>query len=80
MFVSHRYLKHVFPKAEETIILDILEQSDNNVLKASEKLLELGYEKKNTQNNSKTPPPKKEEDPVLYFFKMSDKLLKCLQF
>ncbi|XP_076388131.1 uncharacterized protein LOC100875873 isoform X2 [Megachile rotundata] len=42
-----RYLKNVFPKVEETMLLDILEQSDNNVQKASEKLIDLGYEKRN---------------------------------
>ncbi|XP_033340788.1 uncharacterized protein LOC117228870 isoform X1 [Megalopta genalis] len=42
-----RYLKNIFPKVEETMLLDILEQSDNNVQKASEKLIDLGYEKRN---------------------------------
>ncbi|CAL7945773.1 unnamed protein product [Xylocopa violacea] len=42
-----RYLKNVFPKVEETMLLDILEQSENNVQKASEKLIDLGYEKRN---------------------------------
>ncbi|XP_011055826.1 PREDICTED: uncharacterized protein LOC105146896 isoform X3 [Acromyrmex echinatior] len=42
-----KYLKNVFPKVDETILLDVLEQSDNNVQKASEKLIELGYEKRN---------------------------------
>ncbi|XP_031773529.1 uncharacterized protein LOC100865708 isoform X3 [Apis florea] len=42
-----KYLKNVFPKVEETMLLDILEQSDNNVQKASEKLIDLGYEKRN---------------------------------
>ncbi|XP_015179430.1 PREDICTED: uncharacterized protein LOC107067974 isoform X2 [Polistes dominula] len=42
-----RYLKNVFPKVDETMLLDILEQSENNVQKASEKLIDLGYEKRN---------------------------------
>ncbi|CAL7945777.1 unnamed protein product [Xylocopa violacea] len=42
-----KYLKNVFPKVEETMLLDILEQSENNVQKASEKLIDLGYEKRN---------------------------------
>ncbi|XP_076668949.1 uncharacterized protein LOC143369201 isoform X4 [Andrena cerasifolii] len=42
-----KYLKNIFPKVEETMLLDILEQSDNNVQKASEKLIDLGYEKRN---------------------------------
>lgn len=41
-----RYLKSLFQKAEETFILDILAGSDNNVQKASEKLLKMGYEKR----------------------------------
>lgn len=45
--IIDRYLKNVFPKVEETMLLDILEQSDNNVQKASEKLIDLGYEKRN---------------------------------
>ncbi|XP_046736374.1 uncharacterized protein LOC124405488 isoform X2 [Diprion similis] len=49
-----RYLKNVFPKADETILLDILEQSDNNVQKASEKLIELGYEKRSPTGPSKS--------------------------
>lgn len=34
------------PKAEETIILDILAMTENNIQKASEKLTEMGYDKK----------------------------------
>ncbi|XP_012281917.2 uncharacterized protein LOC105700556 isoform X4 [Orussus abietinus] len=57
-----RYLKNVFPKVDETILLDILEQSDNNVQKASEKLIELGYEKRNPTAPSRTLARKKEEE------------------
>ncbi|KAK2587068.1 hypothetical protein KPH14_011017 [Odynerus spinipes] len=69
-----KYLKNVFPKVDETMLLDILEQSENNVQKASEKLIDLGYEKRNLtapnklkkkdkdQNQSErsvpTPPPR----------------------
>ncbi|XP_046467738.1 uncharacterized protein [Neodiprion pinetum] len=56
-----KYLKNVFPKADETILLDILEQSDNNVQKASEKLIELGYEKRSPTGPSK-PSLKKQTD------------------
>ncbi|XP_074099812.1 uncharacterized protein LOC141527936 isoform X2 [Cotesia typhae] len=49
-----KYLKNVFPKVDETLLLDILEQSDNNVQKASEKLIEQGYEKKNPTGPSKS--------------------------
>ncbi|XP_023290347.1 uncharacterized protein LOC105700556 isoform X2 [Orussus abietinus] len=57
-----KYLKNVFPKVDETILLDILEQSDNNVQKASEKLIELGYEKRNPTAPSRTLARKKEEE------------------
>ncbi|XP_026482859.1 uncharacterized protein LOC113391108 [Ctenocephalides felis] len=43
-----RYLKSIFPKADETLLLDILAGSDNNVQGASLKLLGLGYEKQVT--------------------------------
>lgn len=36
----------MFPKAEETIILDVLAMVENNVQKASEQLITMGYEKK----------------------------------
>ncbi|CAG2058179.1 unnamed protein product [Timema podura] len=56
-----RYLKSVFPKADETLLLDILANADNNVQKATEKLQVMGFEKRDT------PPPrltlrKKEEE------------------
>ncbi|XP_050447830.1 uncharacterized protein LOC126849731 isoform X6 [Cataglyphis hispanica] len=57
-----KYLKSIFPKVDETILLDILEQSDNNVQKASEKLIDLGYEKRNTTFPVKTVAKKKEEE------------------
>lgn len=43
-----RYLKSIYPKAEETLLLDILANADNNVQKASEKLGSMGYEKRDT--------------------------------
>lgn len=46
---SHfRYLKSIYPKAEEMLLLDILANADNNVQKASEKLTLMGYEKRDT--------------------------------
>ncbi|XP_058463825.1 uncharacterized protein LOC131438055 isoform X6 [Malaya genurostris] len=44
-----RYLKSFFPKAEETLILDILANADNNVQTASQALIKLGYEKREQQ-------------------------------
>lgn len=60
----YRYLKSVFPKVEETLLLDVLATEDNNVMKAAEKLKALGFEKRDT------PPPrltlrKKEEEEAL---------------
>lgn len=39
-------MKSIFPKAEETIILDILANNDNNIQKASDALKQMGFEKK----------------------------------
>lgn len=58
----YRYLKNVFPKVDETILLDVLEQSDNNVQKASEKLIDLGYEKRNPTVPARALTKKKEEE------------------
>lgn len=41
-------MKSIYPKAEETLLLDILANADNNVQKASEKLNTMGYEKRDT--------------------------------
>ena len=45
-----KYLKGIFPAAEETFLLDVLQSCENNVQKASEKLTMKGF--------SRTPPPK----------------------
>lgn len=47
-----RYLKSVFPVVEETILLDTLSSSDNNVTQATETLLNMGFDKR------ATPPPR----------------------
>lgn len=47
-YYNPRYLKSIFPKAEETLILDALCNCDNNVQQASEQLIECGFEKKDT--------------------------------
>lgn len=57
----------MFPKVDETILLDILEQSDNNVQKASEKLIDLGYEKRNPTLSAKALAKKREEEQVMNF-------------
>lgn len=43
-----RYLKSIHPKADEEVLLDILATTENNVQKASEKLSNMGYEKRDT--------------------------------
>ncbi|XP_030372227.1 putative mediator of RNA polymerase II transcription subunit 26 isoform X2 [Scaptodrosophila lebanonensis] len=44
-----RYMKNIFPKADEMLLLDILANADNNVQFASEKLISLGYAKRDVQ-------------------------------
>lgn len=46
--IAFRYLKSIYPKAEEEILLDILANADNNVQIASQKLTNMGYEKRDT--------------------------------
>nr|XP_036220575.1 uncharacterized protein LOC106627441 isoform X9 [Bactrocera oleae] len=41
-----KYLKTIFPKADEMVLLDILASSENNVQTASEKLISMGYTKR----------------------------------
>ncbi|XP_053953911.1 uncharacterized protein LOC128860410 isoform X2 [Anastrepha ludens] len=41
-----KYMKTIFPKADEMVLLDILASSDNNVQTASEKLISMGYTKR----------------------------------
>ncbi|XP_075229699.1 uncharacterized protein LOC142329190 [Lycorma delicatula] len=47
-----RYLKSVFPVVEETLLLDTLCNADNNVHRATERLLLMGFDKRDT------PPPR----------------------
>ncbi|OXU24745.1 hypothetical protein TSAR_000074 [Trichomalopsis sarcophagae] len=61
-----RYLKNVFPKVDEYTLLDTLEQCDNNVQKATDKLLELGYEKRSPTAPSRASIKKKEEDEKMH--------------
>lgn len=44
----HRYLKSVFPTVEEYLLLDVLTNNDNNVQKAADKLVKMGYVKRDT--------------------------------
>ena len=50
--VHLRYLKSVFPTVEEYLLLDILSNSDNNVQKAADKLVKMGYVKRDTPSKT----------------------------
>ena len=55
---NFRYLKSVYPKAEETFLLDLLSSNDDNVQMASSELDSLGYTKKETHFGPRgTPKP-----------------------
>lgn len=54
-----RYVKGLFPKAEETIILDILANCDNNLKNASEQLISMGYQKRDMVTANKIASKKK---------------------
>lgn len=43
-----RYLKSVFPTVEEYLLLDVLSNSDNNVQKGADRLVKMGYVKRDT--------------------------------
>lgn len=44
--LDFRYLKSVFPTVEEYLLLDVLSNSDNNVQKATDRLVKMGYVKR----------------------------------
>lgn len=50
----------MFPKAEETVILDVLANVDNNVQKASDRLITMGYQKRDVVAANKVALRKKE--------------------
>jgi uncharacterized membrane-anchored protein YhcB (DUF1043 family) len=41
-----RYMKSIFPQAEETVILEVLYSNENNIQKASEILIDMGFNRK----------------------------------
>lgn len=63
-------MKSIFPKADETMILDILSSNDNNIQKASDVLKEMGFEKRDSaklprhQQKPKPEPSKPKEEPA----------------
>jgi hypothetical protein len=48
----YRYLKSVFPTVEEYLLLDVLSNSDNNVQKAADRLVKMGYVKRDTPSKN----------------------------
>lgn len=74
----------MFPKCEETIILDILASVENNVQKASEQLIRMGYEKKEmtpaprlAHRKKEESQPKKEVEPTPPKPKTAEEKKKC---
>merc|ERR1711936_882522 len=61
-FFDSRYLKSVFPTVEEYLLLDVLSNSDNNVQKAAERLVKMGYVKRDTPSAPRLHARKKEEE------------------
>jgi len=57
-----RYLKSVFPTVEEYLLLDVLANSENNVQKAADKLVKMGYVKRETPAAPRLHAKKKEEE------------------
>jgi len=57
-----RYLKSVFPTVEEYLLLDVLANSENNVQKAADKLVKMGYVKRETPAGPRLHAKKKEEE------------------
>lgn len=62
-------MKSVFPQADETIILEVLQNNENNIQKTSDTLKSMGFEKKDTvkvaqQKLEAKMEQKKEEDRV----------------
>ncbi|XP_063910899.1 uncharacterized protein LOC135128030 isoform X5 [Zophobas morio] len=63
-----KYMKSIFPKADETVILDILSNNESNIQKTSEILTDMGFERKDTVKMAqqkvemKSQPVKKEEE------------------
>ncbi|KAK5642745.1 hypothetical protein RI129_008912 [Pyrocoelia pectoralis] len=72
-----KYMKFIFPKAEETMILDILSSNDNNIQKVSEILTEMGFEKRDNAKKqsalSKPAPPQVQPEIVPVMKSVTDK-------
>lgn len=57
-----RYLKSVFPTVEEYLLLDVLANSENNVQKAADRLVKMGYVKRDAPSAPRLHAKKKEEE------------------
>jgi len=57
-----RYLKSVFPTVEEYLLLDVLANSENNVQKASDRLVKMGYVKRDAPSAPRLHAKKKAEE------------------
>lgn len=55
-------MKSVFPTVEEYLLLDVLGNSDNNVQKAADKLVKMGYVKRDTPSAPRLHARRKEEE------------------
>lgn len=57
-------MKNIFPKADEMLLLDVLANADNHVQFASEKLISLGYSKRDMQqpHRPNNRPPQQGQD------------------
>merc|ERR1719317_552784 len=62
LLLLSRYLKSVFPTVEEYLLLDVLANSDDNVQKAADKLVKMGYVKRETPAGPRLHAKKKEEE------------------
>ncbi|XP_050312119.1 BAG family molecular chaperone regulator 3 isoform X4 [Anthonomus grandis grandis] len=52
-----KYMKSIFPNADETVILECLQNNENSIQKTSDTLREMGYSKKDTVKPPETPKP-----------------------
>ena len=63
-------MKSVFPTVEEYLLLDVLSNSDNNVQKAADKLVKMGYVKRDTPSKKLVLKSLKYQDKRIFFKKI----------
>ncbi|XP_060520465.1 uncharacterized protein LOC132698433 isoform X4 [Cylas formicarius] len=59
-----KYMKSIFPNADETVILEVLQNNDSNIQKTSETLKEMGYSKKDHFKPATPKPDVKVDSPA----------------